>query len=273
MKKYILLPMLALMIGMATIQAQETKTLKKVLELKAPRLGGSNGAQVAWHPILKKYYAAMAGNSIFPIGVYAETGKLLSDTALEAMFDIRGMWYNPVEKALQMNGYDDYGWAQYKLNAKGIPEDVETVLEGMNQPDVQQAGVYNPKEKMLYFLNEDMGIDKYSMISGESDATIELALGKTKAADTDKSFSAGNYDVIADYNSSNLIFTGIPGAEIGLHNHVLKQVELYNLKDGYMTRKLKLPSDSPDNLILNFSYANGIYWLFDKATRTWKGYK
>ena len=42
--------------------AQNTKDLKKVMELQIYGEGGANGACVAWHPAQKKYYAAMAGN-------------------------------------------------------------------------------------------------------------------------------------------------------------------------------------------------------------------
>jgi len=78
-KTFFLLSLSALLFQSAL--AQDTiaiKPLKKVLELVIPREGGANAASVAWHPVLKRYYAAMAGNIEFFIGAYSTTGKLLT---------------------------------------------------------------------------------------------------------------------------------------------------------------------------------------------------
>ncbi|MBM3432222.1 MAG: hypothetical protein FJX92_04360 [Bacteroidetes bacterium] len=85
------------------------RELKEVIQLVIPREGGANAANVAWHPIQKKYYAAMAGNISFSLAVYDNTGKLLSPTDQETLFDVRGLWYNPTTKTIQMNGYNDFG--------------------------------------------------------------------------------------------------------------------------------------------------------------------
>ena len=250
------------------------KQLKKVSELKIPREGGANGATVAWHPVFKKYYAAMAGNVSYCLGIFDGAGKLLSPPGLNTKFDIRGLWYNPATKTLQMNGYNDFGWCEYSLNSKGFPDTVKVLHEGMHQPDEQSVGAFNPQKKLVYFFNEDGNLDVYDLKDGEHQDNIELTLGKTKKDDEETdAASDSNYDVIDGYNSSSVVFTGVPGAEIGLLNHQESQVELYNLKDGHLTRKLALPDDAPVNNFLNFSYCNGTWWLFDKESRIWKGYK
>jgi hypothetical protein len=49
------------------VQAQvKTRTLEKVMELQVPGEAisgkpGTRGATVAWHPVVKKYFTAMAG--------------------------------------------------------------------------------------------------------------------------------------------------------------------------------------------------------------------
>lgn len=268
MKKISTLFLLAALLT-ATVNAQiEKKQLKKTLELKMPDGGGSNGAAVAWHPVLKKYYASMAGNVSFPIGVFDVTGKLLSPETQEALFDIRGLWYNSDTKTLQMNGYNDFGWAEYQLDKKGFPEDVIVLREGMNQPNVQSAGAYNAKEEKVYFFNDEEGnIEIYDLSTSSYEESIELTLGRGKGK------SGDNGDVLEDYNSSTVIYTGLPGAEIGLLNHEDNVIELYDIKTGYLTRKHVLPADAPSPELLNFAYSNGIYWLFDKPARTWRGYK
>jgi hypothetical protein len=275
MKRISLLLFVWLVLSADMINAQPAaKTLKKVLELKIPREGGANGASVTWHPGLKRYYAVMAGNVSFSLGVFDAAGKRLSTPEQKTYFDIRGLWYNPNTKTLQMNGYDDFGWAEYKLNSKGFPDTIIVLHKDMNQPDEQSAGAFNPKEKTVYFLNDEGHIDIYDLEGGEFQESFELALGKTKKeADEDDEEITDNDDVIEDYNSSTVIYTGIAGAEIGLLNHVNREIELYNMKDGRLARKFSFPDNAPVPDFLNFSYCNGVYWLFDKETRIWNGYK
>ena len=269
MKKILLLTVLFSGIAFSG-NAQEPKPVKKVLELKIPREGGANAASVAWHPIEKKYYAAMAGNVAFCIGVYDATGQLLSEPTQEAMFDVRGLWYNPGTKTLQMNGYNDFGWGEYKLNEKGIPVDVGMLHEYMNQSTKQSAGSYDPLRNVLYFFNEKGNIDKYNYEDATFKESIQLHLGATG-----KEESVENETVIDHYNSSSALYTSITGAEIALLNYHKLEIELYNIATGYMTRRLKLPADTkvPDARWLNFAFCNGLFWLFDTDARIWMGFK
>ena len=249
------------------------KTLKKVLELKIPREGGANAASVAWHPVQKKYYAAMAGNVDFSVSVFDVKGTRLSPVSQKALFDIRGLWYNPATKTLQMNGYDNFGWAEYKLDAKGLPVSVKNLHEGMNQPDAQSAGAFNPLKNEVYFLGVEGEIDVYGYKWAEHNEYISLHLGITTGNPDNLDLEKNNSEVIEDYNSTTVIYTGIKGSEIGLLNYINKQVELYNKATGFLTKTLQLPDDAPASDWLNFAYANGIYWLFDTEARIWKGYK
>jgi hypothetical protein len=272
MKKILVLSILPFLLTATITRAQKEKVLKKALELKIPREGGANAANVAWHPVLKKYYAVMAGNQDFFIGAFNTDGKLTTPADQKALFDVRGLWYNPFTKTLQMNGYNEGGWAEYKLNAQGAPVSMTILFKGMNQPDAQSVGAFNPVDKVVYFFNEDGNIDVYDLNTARSKETIELTLGKTKE-DAEDAGSEDNYDVIDDYNSTTVIYTGLAGAEIGLLNFIENQIELYNKKDGHLTMKLSLPVDAPATEFLNFAYGNGIYWLFDNKARIWMGYK
>jgi hypothetical protein len=99
---------------------------------------------------------------------------------------------------------------------------------------------------------------------------IQLYLGISDKADI---IDEEQEDTKENYNSSAIIFTGLPNKEIGLLNVIDKKIELYDLKTGLMTKSLILPSDAPVETLMNFSYANGIYWLFDTNERIWHGYK
>jgi hypothetical protein len=201
------------------------------------------------------------------MGVYDLKGKLLSPDELEAMFDLRGIWYNPKSKAIQANGFKEFGWAQYTLDAKGIPASVKILQAGMNQPDSQNVAAYNPTESVLYFLNY-ASVDKYDYADGKFLESINLFPGQASEDDDELDDEFGEV-----YNLTTIVYTGIPGSELGLLNFSDMQVELYNSKTGYMTRKLKLPDDAPTYYWLNFSFCNGIYWLFDRENRKWIGYK
>ncbi len=272
MKTTILLFAAALLFAVSGQAQTTTKTLKQVLELKMPKtadddMPGTRGASVVWHPVQKKYYAAFAGNMGYPLAVFDIKGKRLSADTLATMFDIRGMWYNPTTKTVQMNGYDDFGWAEYKLDSKGLPIDVVGLFDGMNQPDEQSTGIYNAREKAVYFIGSDGNLVKYNPATAEEEKTVPLYLSKTKENDEFQ-----NEDVIKGYNLSPA-YTDIPGSEIALLNHYENKIELYSLRTGYKVKEFSLPENTKVESIFNFAYANGTYWLFDIEKRTWRGYK
>lgn len=268
MRKF-LFNVLLLTLSFNLFAQSSTRELKKAVELKITGEGGANGACVAWHPVQKKYYAAMAGNVAFPMNVFNEKGTRLSDDGQTTLFDVRGLWYNPNSKTLQANGYNTFGWTEYKLNAKGMPEDVRTLVSDMHQPNSQSVGAYNTKNNKVYFLNDEGSLEVYA-VDGTYEDLADLRLSVTKKDDDG---SVHNEDVLDNYNSTTVVYTGIANAEFGVLNHIGKQIELYSQKDGHLTQTLQLPDDAPFQKLLNFAYANGIYWLFDKEERKWVGYK
>jgi hypothetical protein len=267
MKRLIFLPVLILA-GALPAASQTVKSVKKVLELKITDEGGANGASVAWHPGLKKYYAAIAGNASFPLSVFDADGNLLSPPGQQALFDLRGMWYYPKLKTIQMNGYDEFGWAEYKLDNKGLPVDIKELYPGMNQTNENSTGSYSPKENVVYFFNEEGNLDAFDYGTAEFLETKDLYLGSSK----EEEFS-GNEEVLENYNHTSAVYTGLSRAEIAVLNVSGRQIELYNLATGYLTQVLKLPESAPANTWLNFAYCNNTYWLFDKESRIWQGFR
>ena len=259
-----------------TAAAQSTLSLKKVMELKMPAedenstMNGTRGASVAWHPVQKKYYACFAGNAGYPLAVFNATGKRLSGNAETTQIDTRGLWYNPVKKQICGNAYSEFGWFSYKINTTGLVGEVVTDLEGKHQPNEQSVGAYNIAKKQVIFLSGSE-IWAYNADGTEVETKTTLHWGLTAkdgiAEDEDVS------ETPEGYNSSTLIYTGLPNAEIGVLNIADKQVELYSSKTGFLSKKLKLPDDATAEATFNFAYANGIYWLFDMENRKWTGYK
>lgn len=76
-----------------------------------------------------------------------------------------------------------------------------------------------------------------------------------------------------EFNTTSLIYTGIKGQEFGMINYMEKRILLFNAANGKKRVELELPKGAPVHTLLNFVYCNHIYWLFDKKTRSWKGYK
>jgi len=275
MKKLLFFVLIATTTFSVHAQTGAAKPLKKVMDLLMPRtadddMPGTRGASVVWHPLQKKYYASMAGNAGYPMGVYDAKGVKLSSDDLDCDVDTRGLWFNPVKKQIQGNGYDENGWFGYTLNAKGIPISSDVFMEGMNQPDAQSVGAFNPAKKEVLFLSAGY-VSFYSMEDGTSNNSLRINWGRKKADGPIPEEEEA--ETPEDYNNSTVVYTGIKGSELGFLNTMEMQIELYNIADGFMTKALKLPEDAPMNSSFNFAYTNGMYWLFSIEMRTWTAYK
>ncbi len=262
--------------------ATAPRKLKKAVILEVARtaeddMPGTRGASIVWHPVQKKYYAAMAGNAGFPLSVFDAAGKRISPDSLNCGVDVRGLWYSPVTKSIQGNAFADGGWFNYKLNAKGMVTKVEHLWEEKTQPGDQSVGAYNPVKKQVLFLDGDVVLFYDGATGILSASSLLINFGRTKKqGKTEMEKEEDEFDepvTPEDYNYTSPIYTGIKGAELGFLNYTEKQIELYNIADGFLTRKLQLPEEASVNQAFNFSYCNGMYWLFDIDARTWVGYK
>lgn len=243
--------------------AQSTKSLQKVMQLKMQGDGGSNGAAIAFHSVNKKYYAAMAGNTSYPLCVFNEQGYLVSGGQVETLADVRGLWFNTRKAKLQGNAYGENGWFEYTLDANGIPTDHRVIMENASQPDPQSVGTFAAKlNQVLFFDGRDIYF--YDVISGEVKESLSLQEMRKKSG-----MSSFNAD---DYNNSTVFYTGTTGMEIGVVNTATRMIELYSMT-GQLGQKLAIPSGVSLYTKFNCGYANGMYWFFDQTTRTWTGYK
>ncbi|MEP7256353.1 MAG: hypothetical protein ABI666_11305 [Ferruginibacter sp.] len=273
--KNLLLLITAFTIGCSTVTAQTIRTLKKVLEFKMPKNtgdenAGANGASIVWHSSQNKYYAAMAGNSEFPLAVFDVTGQRLSDDNLTTQIDLRGLWYNPKKDLIYGNGYNDNGWFHYTLDSRGTAMEINIDIAEMKQPNAQSVGTYNSQTNEVLFLNGNQ-VSLYSNV-GSSNGEVKLRPGLTKKDDKGEKFEEST-ETPEGYNYTTVIYTGIKNAELGLLNNEKTQIELYDLENGFLTTVLKLPESQITYPAFNFSFCNDIYWLFNKETRVWTAYK
>lgn len=265
MKKTVLLSLaLLLVIGIGHLNAQKSKKLTKVLELVMPDYAeGNNGASVVWHPEQKRYYAGFAGNELFSMTVFSPDGKLLSGEGLETLVDLRGLWY--YKGAIEGNCFDEGGWIRYKLNAQGIPEDVQTIFEGNHQATAHSPGSIDPKSGLVYFMDNFGVVIPYDYKTGLAKESLVLQLGKVKESDQGSQ--------IEEYNASTVFFTGQKKAELAVLNVDTRNLEFYDRKKGLLTQKYSFPENAPLPDFLNIAYTNGIVFVFDKENKVWIGYK
>lgn len=257
-----------------TLQAQPKK-INKAFELAMPKTAddpfcGTRGASVAWDPAGKKYYAGFAGNMAFPLAVFDASGKLLTDTSLHTMQDIRALWYNPLTKKISGNCYNDGGWFSYETTAKGIPSNIKTEVNGMYQPDENSAGAFDPVSKSVLFLAAGK-LAFYRANSATPWKKLNIQWGRPKILGP--AFFDEMDEIPADYNFTTVVYTGIPNAQLAFLNVSKYQIELYDYTEGYLQQILELPDGAPIHSSFNFAFANGYYWLFDIDNRKWIAYK
>ena len=253
----------------------QPRQLTKVLELKMPKddidfNNGVKGASVCWNPVTKKYYAVFSGSNNFPLGVFDEKGQLLTDTSLSAMQDVRGLWYNPVNKKICGNAGNEGGWFSYNLNSKGVPVSSKTELAGMKQPDENSTAAFDPGSQTVYFFDKG----KFVFYNNKGSVTKKLAIhfGQPQVLGPAEFENDDNEN--PDYNQTTVVHTGNAASPAGLLNVKRNRIELYDLKQGYLQQILLLPDDEQyGSRALNFAFANGIYWLYNIYTRVWMGFK
>lgn len=227
------------------------------LELKMDQYGGKNGSAVVYNPVNELYYCVIAGNAEYPLETFDKTGHWVQRS--DAYSDMRGMWWNPKEKALEGNCYSDGGIISVALSPTGLTGSGNKVIfEGGNhQPGEHACGTFDPKKKeILYY---DVGnVIGYSRKDGSLSGT-NIAL--------DLPVDEG------DINWSTLVFTGKKGKELGVLDYYSKKIYLFNKKDGSLTGTVNLPGSASTYEGFNFSYANDYVFLFDQDSRKWIGYR
>jgi hypothetical protein len=77
-----------------------------------------------------------------------------------------------------------------------------------------------------------------------------------------------------ELNSMGLIYTGIKNREIGIYDRGQHRILLYSAKTGRCRNILQIMDETgPKPISGDISYANGYYWLYDRETGIWHGYR
>lgn len=247
---------IVLAFSLKSVAQKNLELTGKTLNLKIKSSSGNNGNAVVYNADKNFYYAAFAGNEVYPLETFDENGNNLYQGETGA--DIRGLWYNPKTKNLEANGYNDFGFITIKTDSRGYAgTGTETIYKGMNQPSAQSCGNIDKKgDNILYYYKG--AIVGYERETGrKSDLSIYLYMPTT----------------LENINTTAFIYTGQKKMEIGLLNHAHKEVYLFNIKNGDHTATIKLPSDAATHNQFRFAYANGYIFLYDSDSRSWTGYE
>lgn len=268
---YRLIFLISLFIGWKAA-AQNVRSLQEIMRLEMPSGGGDNGGTVAANLKNRNYYATIAGSKAYSMAIFNGAAELVSPPDLALLYDIRGLWYHPVEKTFYANAFGSTGWIKYTIDESGIPYDANVKYEGQRQPFPQSVGQFSQRENLVYFLKGSMAM-AYDANSGNplAEKNKLLKLGYGKKSPPPAGWQADSFTVRKDYNSTTLIYTGIAQSEFGLLNVEKKEIELYSATDGLMSTRLKIPDEVPVRDKLNFAFCNNLYWLYDSATRSWVG--
>ncbi|HNQ66977.1 MAG TPA: hypothetical protein PKN32_01250 [Bacteroidales bacterium] len=255
MKKFALVCSLLVMTS-AILLSQPLSKATKDISYKFVSSSGTNASAVVWHPEKQLYFTVIAGNASFPLEAFDEKGK--SVYSEEINIDCRGMWYNPTTKNIEVNGYDNNGWASIIFNEKFNFHEVKTICSGMKQPDANVCGTYYTKKKSVIFLNEkDLCIDVYNYKNPGKVKKIKLQLRS---------------DNLDPYNTTTVAYTGKKGFEFVLLNVDKYQLDYFDSK-GQFAGSTTLPKTAIVSYMFKFAFANDRVFLYDKEVRTWTAFK
>ena len=285
MKKYVL-SLLILVLACPVFAQQSSSTNKakplvKTITLQMPRTSsddnpGTRGASVAWHPVQKKYYAAMAGNRDYPLAVFDAKGKQLSPDTANCNADIRGFWFNSSKLSLEGNTYGDpsrqpYGLIRFQTDGKGIIRAVTSFQPDISMPGFNAVGCLHPAKQQVLFYYDGF-VYRYSLSDGKRIDSLSIELGNRASDGKLEDFTEWERR-LDKYNNTTMLYTGIKGAEWGLLNYIDRQIELYDEKTHFLTRVYSLPSEASSESSFNLAFCNNQFWFFDMDTREWKGYR
>lgn len=238
--------------GWAQKQTTNTKQLKEAAQLVMPAWDGTNGIAVVYLPHLKQYVSGYGGNENFPLAYFnLNNPEPVGEEMRVTGIDLRTLF----TKEKKLYGISNVGPGLYQLfdGYDTMPVRIQDELPLIGQ----KTGAYDPKNDAIIYLKEGM----FAMLSLKKPNQLQDIVRWNS-----------NYDK-ADYNNTTVVIK--PGKKIthaGVLNVSKNTVEWYNLKNGNMEEEWQLPTDAPVKNWFNFSFANGMIWLFDTDAKTWKGY-
>jgi|GEM_PF-1300274 len=240
----------------------QTNTPLAVAE-EGPVLAASAGANdnrcaVVFNPEARLYYSIDAGCMRYPVDTYDERGTYLG--SVEQGFDYRGAWWDPVAKRLEGNGYAVAGlFVQTLDGTTHRPTGTGVAWHAAAQPQPHSVGTLDTDADQVIYYHEG-AVHRYAHATNG-------ARGRLRVKDLPVPLSA--------LNDNSLVYTGMPGYEYGLYDHVQRRLLFINKGTGEYAGYCQLPASAPRRTSFGLSWANGYLWLFDAPNNpgTWRSYR
>jgi hypothetical protein len=237
------------------IQAQTANT-SAALDITLQCAGGTgNRTGIAYNPNQNLYYSVNAGAGSYPIETFTSAGVQVA--TVSQGFDYRGAWWNPNTNVLEGNGYASTGITVQNLDANFYALGSGTnVIPNVAGPDAQSSGNYDwNSNQIIHYLGGN--IYKYGRAAHNLVSTLAIT---------------GLPVPFSNINSNSIAYTGVPGMEIGIYDHVNKAFYFINKTSGEYIMTCQLPLTAPAANIFKMGYANGRLWLYNATTSQWQGY-
>lgn len=170
--------------------------------------GTDNRSGLTYRADKAVYYSINAGNSSYPMDVFAASGKPLA--APSQGFDYRSIWWNPRSSQLEGNGYDELGiFIQTLEKDDGLPTGEGNIIFKGAQPDIQSVGDfdYRDNEILYYFEGEIYRYDRQDNTFLAS-STLSGAEGISPT----------------DLNANSIAYSGCGGLEAILYQYEKRRV-------------------------------------------------
>ena len=221
-------------------------------------LTGAPGTQVfVAYNSLKNVYHTVGGGSVtnMPVTTYSYTGGM-PVANVTANNDFRGLWWNSNTGIIEGNGYNGTGIFSITVNGgNGYAIGGGAIITGNQQPDIQSCGSFNNAlNQVIYYFNGS--IYKYSRVTGFLIASVAI---------TGLPVGLGN---ISTFNG---FYTGIPGSEYAVYDHINKRAYNINYTSGAYVSTVQFPASAPAPASYGLSYANNLFFLNDGAGK-WFGH-
>jgi hypothetical protein len=235
--------------------AQPVEPIRPAFKLVSDGVRGGMGVSVVWHPLINRYYTAVSGTGENWLIIYNHEGKTIKKPYL-LPFDPGSLWMENSGKALKSYASGMEGLYVIHLQ-EGNPAYFENIFYSLHNPVAIGNGVWVRHRKELCYYH-DKTIFRYKTRHVNHRAPITLMID----------------DYENELNSMGIIYTGIRNKEIGFYDHGQHRIMLYSAKSGRCTSILQIMDETgPKPLCGDIAYANGYYWLYDRETGNWHGYR
>jgi len=238
-----------------TANAQPVEQIRPSMKLASEGIRGGMGVSVVWNPPLNRYYAAVSGTGEKWLIIYNQQGKPIKKP-YSLPFDPGSLWLEGSGKVLKSYASGMEGLYVIHLR-EGLPAYFENIFHSLHNPVAIGNGAWARHRREMWYYH-DKTIFRY----------------KTKHAHHRPPLNLNIDDFENELNSMGLIYTGIKNREIGIYDRGQHRILLYSAKTGRCRNILQIMDETgPKPICGDISYANGYYWLYDRETGIWHGYR